>query len=63
MVARGWANVQSVFLKTTESVALPVYNALPDAEEDAKARKEEEAAREARDAERQKRFAEEKAEA
>ena len=62
VVARGWANVQSVFLKTTESVALPVYNALPDAEEDAKARKEEEAAREARDAERQKRFAEEKAE-
>ena len=54
--------MQSVFLKTTESVALPVYNALPDAEEDAKARKEEEAAREAREAERQKRFAEEKAE-
>ena len=52
VVARKWANVQAVFLKTTESVALPVYNALPDAEEDAKARVEEEAAREARDAER-----------
>ena len=55
VVARKWANVQSIFLKTTESVALPVYNALPDAEEDAKARAEEEAAREARDAERKAR--------
>ena len=52
VVARKWANVQSIFLKTTGSVALPVYNALPDAEEDAKARVEEEKAKEERDAKR-----------
>ena len=52
VVARKWANVQSIFLKTTDSVALPVYNALPDAEEDAKARVEEEKAKEERDAKR-----------
>lgn len=28
-VPRGWANIQSVHLKTTESIALPIYNSLP----------------------------------
>jgi ribosome biogenesis protein UTP30 len=49
VVARGWANVQAIFLKTTDSVALPVYTAMPDADEDAKARVVEEAALKARD--------------
>jgi ribosome biogenesis protein UTP30 len=61
VVARKWANVQSVFLKTTDSVALPLYNALPDPEEDAVARAEESDAREARDAERRAEREEEKA--
>ena len=44
--------MQGVYLKTNESVALPVYNALPDAAEDKKAREEEAAAREAAKAKR-----------
>ena len=32
IVPRGWSNVQSVHLKTSESVALPLYNSLPDVE-------------------------------
>jgi ribosome biogenesis protein UTP30 len=30
-VPKKWANVQGVFVKTAESVALPVYQSLPDA--------------------------------
>ena len=52
IIPRKWANVQGVYLKTNESVALPVYNALPDAAEDKKAREEEAAAREAAKAKR-----------
>ena len=32
IVPRGWSNVQSVHLKTSESVALPLYDSLPDVE-------------------------------
>ena len=31
-VPRGWSNIQSIHLKTSESVALPLYNSLPDVE-------------------------------
>jgi len=31
-VPRGWNNIQSIHLKTSESVALPLYNSLPDVE-------------------------------
>ena len=48
VVARQVGQRAGRVLKTTESVALPVYNALPDAEEDAKARVEESRARGAR---------------
>ena len=40
-VPRKWSNVQSIYMKTNESVALPVYNALPDPEEEKSAREEE----------------------
>ena len=29
IIPRKWANVQSVYMKTNESVALPLYNATP----------------------------------
>ena len=28
-IPRGWRNIQSVHLKTVDSIALPLYNALP----------------------------------
>ena len=31
-VPRGWSNIQCIHLKTAESVALPLYNSLPDVE-------------------------------
>lgn len=31
LTPKKWGNVQGLFLKTTESVALPVYQALPEA--------------------------------
>lgn len=37
VVPRKWANVQSIYMKTNESVALPIYNAMPEPEEAAKA--------------------------
>jgi len=30
-VPRKWKNIQSMHLKSTDSIALPIYNALPDA--------------------------------
>ncbi|XP_029191869.2 ribosomal L1 domain-containing protein 1-like [Acropora millepora] len=30
IVPQGWSNIQSLNLKTTDSVALPIYNSLPD---------------------------------
>ena len=33
-IPQKWRNVQSIHLKTTSSVALPLYNSLPDAPED-----------------------------
>ena len=32
IVPRGWNNIQSIHMKTAESVALPLYNSLPDIE-------------------------------
>ena len=29
-IPRGWNNIQSLHLKTSDSVALPMYNSLPD---------------------------------
>jgi ribosome biogenesis protein UTP30 len=40
-VPRKWSNVQSIYMKTNESVALPVFNALPDPEEEKAAREED----------------------
>lgn len=28
-IPRGWSNIQSVHIKSTDSIALPVYNSLP----------------------------------
>ena len=30
IVPQGWSNIQSLNLKTTDSIALPIYNSLPD---------------------------------
>ena len=30
IVPNGWSNIQSLNLKTTDSVALPIYSSLPD---------------------------------
>jgi len=30
VIPRKWANIQSIYMKTNESVALPIYNAIPD---------------------------------
>lgn len=30
IVPKGWSNIQSLNLKTTDSIALPIYNSLPD---------------------------------
>jgi ribosome biogenesis protein UTP30 len=40
-IPRGWDNVKSVHIKTTRSLALPVYNCLPDEEKEAKRAHEE----------------------
>lgn len=37
VIPRKWANVQSIYMKTNQSVALPIYNAMPEPEEAAKA--------------------------
>ncbi|XP_065065734.1 ribosomal L1 domain-containing protein 1-like [Rhopilema esculentum] len=31
-IPRGWSNIQCIHLKTAESIALPLYNSLPDVE-------------------------------
>uniref|UniRef100_A0A7S0S7C7 Ribosomal protein L1 n=1 Tax=Mantoniella antarctica TaxID=81844 RepID=A0A7S0S7C7_9CHLO len=33
VIPRKWANVQCIYMKTIESVALPIYNAMPEPEE------------------------------
>ena len=54
IVPRGWNNIQTIHLKTAESVALPLYNSLPDIATVVKKKKENNGDNENKEAEEEK---------